>query len=339
MNKWYETCGAQNDIVFSTRIRLARNVSGYRFPNKMSNDDKFSLIQEVSDAVFKSEKKDEFSFVDLERLSKIDAVSLVEKHIISPNFAKEPSGRALILKNDESVSIMINEEDHIRIQVLKSGLEFVNALKEAMEIEKIISEKVKFAYDDQFGYLTECPTNVGTGLRASAMVHLPALERVNALERLFNSVSKLGVEVRGTFGEGSKSNNSMYQISNRITLGMSEDEIVDNINSIILQFISKERDIRNSLDKLQIENISYRSFSVLKYARILSSEELFKLLSDLRFGISMNLIDVPINVVNKLNLLCGTAGILKMIERDSANSIERDVKRANFVRDELKGIL
>lgn len=337
MDKWYFKAGIESDIVFSVRVRLARNLADFPFPNKMSDEQKFDVIQKVSDAILKSEKGKDYKFVDMDKLTQVEAFSLVERHLISVNFAKNTKGRALILKEDESVSIMINEEDHIRIQCLHSGLEFEEASKEAFELEKLLGKTLNYAFDEKFGYLTECPTNLGTGMRASAMLHLPALENIGALDRLFDSVAKLGIAVRGTFGEGSKSKNSMYQISNQVTLGVSESDSVENIRLVIKQLVSKEKEARTGLENINVENRVCRSLAILKYARLLSSEELYRLLSDVRLGISLNMINLPIEKVNKLNLLYGKAGIMSFIENDSADELERDKKRAQMIRMSLDG--
>ena len=335
MDKWYLQHGRDYDVVFSVRIRLARNLSSFPFPNKMTDDQKYDVIQKVSDAIFKSNISEKFKFVDLNRIEEYQLFSLAERHLISIEFAKNPKGRALILSNDESVSIMINEEDHIRIQVINSGLEFEKSFKCAMNVEEILNENLEFAYDNKLGYLTECPTNLGTGMRASAMVHLPALESIGALDKLFNSVSKLGIAIRGTFGEGTKAKSSMYQISNQVTLGISENEIIENINNIISQIVNKEKQARNSFDSKYLEDLCFRALGTLKFARKLSSDELFGLLSKLRLGISNNLIDVPISLINEINLKYASAGVCDIANKQ-LDANERDNYRAQSIRNLLE---
>ncbi len=335
MDKWYLRTGKDSDTVFSVRVRLARNLIGFPFPNKMNDEQKYSVIQKVSDSIFKSDIGKDYHFVDMDKISETECYFLAERHLISPEFAKNTKGRALILKNDESVSIMINEEDHIRIQSISAGLEFERALNSAFEIEKIIGNAVKYAFDKKFGYLTECPTNLGTGLRASAMMHLPALQSIGALEQLFNSIAKLGIAVRGTFGEGSKAKSAMYQISNQITLGVSEKESVDNINTIVSQLVAKEKEARGAFDSLRVEDTVCRSLGILKYARMISSEEFIKLISDVRLGISMGVLDIPYNVINELYLLNGSAGVAFNIG-NNPDAQERDIKRAKNIRESLE---
>ena len=335
MDKWYLKNGKDADTVFSVRIRLARNLSGFPFPNKMSDEQKYSVIQKVSDAVFKSEVGKDYKFIDMDKISETEAIFLAERHLISPEFIKNTKGRALILKNDESVSVMINEEDHIRIQSIAAGLEFETACKNAFEIEKIIGNAVEYAFDKKFGYLTECPTNLGTGMRASAMLHLPALEKIGALERIFNSISKFGVAIRGTFGEGTKAKNSMYQISNQVTLGISEKESIENIENIINQLISKEKEAREAFDRFRVEDTVFRALGTLKYARMISSEEFYKLISDIRLGVSMGILNIPISVINSLNLLNGSAGV-SSLAGGNLDADTRDTKRAQNLRESLK---
>ncbi|MEE1002610.1 MAG: protein arginine kinase [Acutalibacteraceae bacterium] len=338
MDKWYLKNGKDADTVFSVRIRLARNLSGFPFPNKMSDEQKYSVIQKVSDAVFKSEVGKDYKFIDMDKISETEAIFLAERHLISPEFIKNTKGRALILKNDESVSVMINEEDHIRIQSIAAGLEFETACKNAFEIEKIIGNAVEYAFDKKFGYLTECPTNLGTGMRASAMLHLPALEKIGALERIFNSISKFGVAIRGTFGEGTKAKNSMYQISNQVTLGISEKESIENVENIINQLISKEKEAREAFDRFRVEDTVFRALGTLKYARMISSEEFYKLISDIRLGVSMGILNIPISVINSLNLLNGSAGV-SSLAGGNLDADTRDTKRAQNLRESLKNYM
>ena len=338
MDKWYLKNGKDADTVFSVRIRLARNLSGFPFPNKMSDEQKYSVIQKVSDAVFKSEVGKDYKFIDMDKISETEAIFLAERHLISPEFIKNTKGRALILKNDESVSVMINEEDHIRIQSIAAGLEFETACKNAFEIEKIIGNAVEYAFDKKFGYLTECPTNLGTGMRASAMLHLPALEKIGALERIFNSISKFGVAIRGTFGEGTKAKNSMYQISNQVTLGISEKESIENVENIINQLISKEKEAREAFDRFRVEDSVFRALGTLKYARMISSEEFYKLISDVRLGVSMGILNIPISVINSLNLLNGSAGV-SSLAGGNLDADTRDTKRAQNLRESLKNYM
>ena len=334
MSKWYLKEGKNSDLVFSSRIRLARNLKGFPFPNKMTDEQKYSVIQKVSDAIFKSELKDEYKFIDIDKISEIEAYSLVERHHVSPEFVSDTKGRALILKNDESLSIMINEEDHLRIQALYSGLNLKKSLEEALKIEKVISSNNELSFDEQFGYLTACPTNLGTGLRASVMIHLPALEKLGVLDRIFNNISKMGVAIRGIFGEGSKPKSSMYQISNQVTLGISEQKAIEIIDSITNQLIEKEKEAIYAFERSNLEDDVFRALGTLKFARKMSTEEMFKLISDVRLGVSVGIIDIPIPVINEIVLKTGKAGIC-LADNVTLDADIRDSKRANYIRDRL----
>ncbi len=335
MDKWYLKYGFNHDLVLSVRLRIARNLVGFSFPNKMNEEEKFEVIQKISDCIFKSDFASDYTFVDVNRLKEYELFSLAHRHLISPEFAKNPSGRALIMKNDESLSIMINEEDHIRIQSVCSGLNFEDAYNEAVKIEKILEEKLDFAYDNNLGYLTECPSNLGTGIRASAMVHLPALESINALEKVFNNARKTGIAIRGTFGEGSKAKSSMYQISNQVTLGVSEYEIIENVKSVVKYLVEMEEDARNSFEKDYLRDLSCRALGVLKYSYLLSSDEMFDLLSKLRLGVSMKFIEIPITVINDIVFNNSSAAIC-CLKNEELDAKQRDKIRANNIRNLLK---
>lgn len=240
--KWYEKAGQQGGIVVSSRIRLARNLKNYPFPNKASLEQKKEIAQKVKLALEESNSTlaNSFSFISMEELSQIQAVSLVEKHLISPEFASDRKGRYLMLSKDESISIMINEEDHIRIQVLGSGLSLNECYDTANNLDTLLDNALGFAFNNKLGYLTQCPTNLGTGMRASLMLHVPAIEKNRSINRISGNLTKLGMELRGTFGEGSDAKGSLYQLSNQITLGLSEHNAIENLKNIASQLIEQE---------------------------------------------------------------------------------------------------
>ena len=222
MSKWYIEKGDQGDVVLSTRIRLARNLDEFPFPSRLDAAGKNRVNSIVKSTLFENDGKD-FSYIEMKDLTRLQAVSLAERHLISPEFASKKEGSALILSADESVSIMLCEEDHIRLQVMKAGLALEEAYDIADKLDSIIDGKVKYAFDERIGYLTQCPTNLGTAMRASVMLHLPALTRCGQISRLANTVSKLGLTIRGAYGEGSQPKGDIYQISNQITLGITEE--------------------------------------------------------------------------------------------------------------------
>ena len=244
--KWYQRSGTDYDVVLSTRVRLARNLRQYVFPSIMNDEQRHQVNKAVKEAVRNggSALSNRFKYIELDSLKQYELVSLVERHLVSPEFVRNPKGRALLLLDDESVSIMLCEEDHLRIQAMEQGLEFDKVFELADRLDTLLSERLEFAADEKLGYLTACPTNLGTGMRASVMMHLPALEATGALRSVCESIGKLGLTIRGMYGEGSGSSGAIYQVSNQETLGISEKETRDKLNSVIAQIVKLERDAR-----------------------------------------------------------------------------------------------
>ena len=300
MSKWYLGVGEQSDIVVSTRVRLARNIADYPFPAKLNTKSRTELNNLIKEAV---EKDNPFNlrFIEMKTLARFEAASMAERHIISPEFASDADGRALMLSPEEDISIMLNEEDHIRVQVMKSGFALDEAYEIADRIDDSLNEKFDFAFDSRIGYLTQCPTNLGTGMRASVMLHLPALTMSGQIHRLINTVSKLGLTFRGAFGEGTSATGDMYQLSNQITLGISEEYAIKNLKAITLQLCAQERAAREELlQDADTEDRIFRAYGILKWARLLSTKELMENLSLVRFGSVAGKINVPIETVNEL---------------------------------------
>ncbi len=336
MNKWYTSCGNNAEAVISTRIRLARNIAGLPFPSRMNAQQIAQVNQTVKQAIICDEQSAQiYKYIEMDTLPDITVMSMVERHIISPEFAKKRSGKALILSHDESVSIMLCEEDHIRIQVMRSGLALDDAYAEADRIDDILGKKIDYAFNERLGYLTECPTNLGTGLRASLMLHLPALEMAGAVSRLAATVSKIGLTIRGTYGEGSKATASMYQLSNQVTLGISEKAAIENLKSIAAQAISQENSARASMDALALEDSTYRALGTLKYARVLSGNEFMKLISRVRLGVAMDVIkDIHLEKIEELIIDAGAA-TLQANAGQPMDAQERDLLRAKLIRERL----
>lgn len=339
--KWYEKAGNNGDVVCSTRVRLARNLSQYPFPNKAGIDEKNEIEKKIRDALIlgNSVLAEQFNFIPLDNLSEDAAVSLVERHIVSPEFIADTNGKAVLMSTDESVSIMINEEDHLRIQVMHEGLSLKEAAETADKLDTLLSERLNFAFDPEFGYLTQCPTNLGTGMRASVMLHLPALTESGAMPRISANLSKLGLTLRGTYGEGSRIAGAVYQLSNQITLGISESEAVDNLNSISLQMIEQERKAREKLSgNIVIQDKIDRAAGVLKSAKMLSSEEFTELLSYIRFGLSVGLIHgITAEELNSLSVRVQPATITEFSGRN-LDQTQRDILRAELTRKACAGI-
>ena len=334
--KWYEKSGNCGDVVCSTRVRLARNLKQFPFPAKATDPQREAVEQKVRDALLSGNSilSKEFRFVPLENASEEEAVSLVERHIVSPEFISDRRGKAVLISDDESISIMVSEEDHLRIQVLREGFSLKEAAETADRIDTLLSETLDFAYDPEFGYLTQCPTNLGTGMRASVMLHLPALTENGAMPRIASNLSKLGLTLRGTYGEGSKSVGGLYQLSNQITLGLSENEAIENLRSITVQLMEEERKARSQMaqDVAWQDKID-RAAGILKTARVLSSSECMELLSYVRFGISVGILQgVTTEELNGL-MVNVQPGTLMAKAGKPLDQNQRDVLRATKVRE------
>lgn len=329
---WYLEKGKESDAVVSTRIRFARNIDGINFYRKMSNEDEEKVINLAKEISNKNLK--------LYKLSDIDEItkqSLVEKNILSKDILNRRNG-AFLLNEDESVCVMLNEEDHIRIQVVNSGLDFKNTYNKAKEIDEQISNNIKYAFDEKYGYLTTCPTNLGTGLRVSVMLHLPALRMTGRIQKVLDVVNKVNVTVRGVYGEGSSTIGDMYQLSNKVTLGVNEEQIINSINKIVDTIIKKEREARELLRKngIDFEDKISRMYGNLLYAKKMSYEECEKLISGVKLGVDMGIIKgVKLENVNKIRILAKPASLQKYY-KNKMDSSERDIKRAELIKEILK---
>ena len=336
--KWYQQSGAEGDVVISTRVRLARNLSGTPFPAGLTAERKREVAEKVRGALKASGNAGDYDYLEMGNMTARDALSMVERHLVSPEFAQCEEGSALLLKKDESVSIMINEEDHIRLQVMRPGLDLDEAYREADELDTALDQTLHFAFDDRLGYLTQCLTNLGTGMRASIMLHLPALEERGAIQQLAGTVSKLGLTIRGLYGEGSKPEGAIYQLSNQVTLGISERSAIENLKGIANQIIREERAGRELLRRNpRFEDTVWRSLGLLRTARLLSHDEFMALISNLRVGVAMGIIpDVGMDVLSGLISDAQPATIMAAARRDMEPG-ERDAERAKMVRERLAG--
>ena len=320
MNKWYIENGDQGDIVISTRVRLARNLEEYPFPCRLTVKGKEKVCEEIKNAVL-SDDHWGFSFTWMKDFSRSQAISLAERHLVSPEFVSDRAGRGLLLTDDEAISIMLCEEDHIRLQVMMAGLALKEAYSVADKVDNIIGSKLNYAYDDRIGYLTQCPTNLGT-----------AMTRCGQIGKLAATVSKLGLVIRGAYGEGSSPRGDIYQLSNQITLGISEETALDNLQSITLQLVAQERAAAEKLLESPIETDKvYRAMGILRNARVLSGDEFMELASLLRMGISNKTIDFDITKLNELSVKVQPATI-NAVEGKELSPQERDIIRADWVR-------
>lgn len=332
-NKTFEK---MEDVVISSRVRLARNLKKYPFPSHLNSDEKKEVNELVKDAIIdgKSWISKQFDYIDMGALSDIEAVELAEQRLISPEFAGSRNGRGLLLTKDKTISIMLNEEDHIRIQAIKDGLSLTECYSLAENIDKLLDNDLEFAFDDSLGFLTECPTNLGTGLRASVMLHLPALNELKQISKLSNAVSKLGLAIRGSYGEGSEAQCAFYQLSNQVTLGISEQTAVDNLNNIARQIIDQERSARKELIKIPgYEDRIYRSYGIMLKARMLNSGEFMEMASLVRVGSAEGLIDVDLNEISSLIKEVQPATLSSKIKENDAQA--RDRARATMTRERL----
>lgn len=327
-----------SDVVISTRIRFARNMKDYPFPCRLNEEKKRKVASIVKEAVLggHSAISDRFKYIQMSELTQEEAVSLVERHLVSPEFISDRQGRGLLLLDDESVSIMINEEDHIRIQVIRPNMDLDGAYDLADKIDTLFDEQLNFAFDDKLGYLTQCPTNIGTGMRASLMLHLPALRESGAMGKISASLAKLGFVIRGMYGEGTDPKGSVYQLSNQVTLGISEKEAINNLRDIATQIITQERAAREAMAKnISVLDKIFRAYGILQYAKLLSNDECMKLLSDLRFGVEIGVFEnIDFDTINHLMIEVQPATLMKNIGK-KLNPHERDRIRAEVVRSAL----
>ncbi len=341
MVNWLSNDKSEHGIVLSSRIRLARNLEDINFTQKINENDAQIIIEQVKNAVLNNNStiSNDFKFFKIDNIDTLNRKLLVESHLISPALLEKPERSGFLLSKDEKVSIMINEEDHIRMQVLNAGLSLEEGWDLCSKIDDILEENLKYAFDEKFGYITSCPTNVGTGLRASVMVHLPALVYTKYINKVLQAVSQIGLTVRGMYGEGTDVMGNLFQISNQTTLGETEYEIIEKLKNIVLQIIDKEKASRERLlstGRIHIEDKVFRSLGILQNSRIMSSKEAMKLLSDVRMGIDLDIIkSVDINQINKLMIITQPANVENYAETKT-NSYERDVKRAELIRENIK---
>lgn len=337
---WINEDGPINEIILSSRVRLARNVSKMPFPSILGTEDANNIIRHIKEVYQQS--SNDMQFYSMKDTSALKKQVLLENHLISPDLLKKGEGSGVIISNDGTVSIMINEEDHIRIQTIYPGLQIRRAWDEASRIDDILEKSVQYAFDENWGYLTCCPTNVGTGMRASVMVHLPALNITGNINRILQAVVQLGLTIRGLYGEGSDLVGNIFQISNQVTLGRVEEEIVENLAAVTKQIIEKEKEARNLLlsnNRNQIEDKIWRSWGIMKNARLMQSNECMKLLSDIRLGVDMNILPhIPSRLLNEIMIETQPANIQIKYDHE-LNVTSRDIIRAEMVRNKLKNIV
>ena len=337
MSNWYLQSGKESDVVISSRVRLARNIKEFNFPGSLTKEDSKKVLNKIKEIV--PSLGYGLKFIELKDIDDITKISLIEKHLISPDFAmSKKENTAMIINDDENICIMVNEEDHIRLQVFSSGLDIENLMNLAIEIDEKLSELINYAYSEKYGFLTACPTNLGTSARCSVMVHLPALTLTGNISKVLEVVNNFGMNIRGIYGEGTKSQGNMYQIFNNQSLGITEKEIIKNVKAITEKVIEQERLARKYLSKnsLELEDRVYRSFGIISYSKVLSAEECRKFLSDVKLGTDLGIIkELTDFKVNKM-LLYTKPGNLQKYFGKQLSGFERDIKRAEVIKNILK---
>jgi protein arginine kinase len=340
--EWLKGTGPESDIVISSRIRLARNLADFPFISRTTEADRAEIEKTLHTQISALQASGKFPrqtfYFNVGELEEVDRKFLVERQLISPELAESEGARAAVIDPAERFSVMINEEDHLRFQVMHSGLDLGSTWHQINELDDLIEEQVTYAFSNKLGYLTACPTNVGTGLRVSVMLHLPALVITRQIEKVFKSLQKINLAVRGLYGEGSQAMGDFYQISNQITLGMTEEELMKKVADVVPVLIDYERQARDFLVRESHETLHdrvSRAYGILRTAQTISSEETMHLLSSVRMGINLGLIsELEIPTINKLFIHTQPAHLQKLsgLELDKS---DRDIERATYLRRNL----
>jgi protein arginine kinase len=336
--EWLRGTGPESDIVISTRIRLARNLNDFPFPPRASDETKASIETMLRDPVCELKASGPLHYIRVDSLPNLDRQFLVERQMISREQSEGSGPRGVALSTGEMTSVMINEEDHVRIQSLRSGMDVDACWNDANNLDDELQQKASFAFSNEFGFLTACPTNVGTGMRVSVMVHLPALVLTKEIQKVFQAMQRMGLAVRGLYGEGSQAMGDFYQISNQITLGKSEAQILGNVKRMLPDILNYERRAREAIvkdNRSQLHDKVSRSYGILQSARTITSEETMHLLSSVRLGVALGLIaDVKIPDLNVLFIQTQPAHLQKL-QHASLESKDRNAARAAFLREHL----
>ena len=318
------------DVVLTTRIRLARNVKGYRFTNNMIDKQKRELLDYI-----KSKLQENHKVLELNNMDDVTKKSLVETHVISKELLQN-NNTAIVVDKENNVTTMINEEDHFRIQALEKAFSIDKAYENIKKVDEDFASKIDYAYNDDYGYITACPTCLGTGMRVSVMLHLPALEKIGALERIFNAISGLGISVRGIYGENTNGEGSIFQISNQKTLGIDESQIIEQVKQVTKYIVKQERKAREILKtKIEIKDEIMRSYGIAKNALLISKREAMQILSNIRLGINMELIsDISLEKIESLIENVGINTLRKNL-RENFPREEENIKRAEYIKNNI----
>lgn len=335
MRKWFEKKGSDTDVVVSSRVRLARNVRDLPFPGRMNAQAAESLLDRVENGLSAAGTL-HFSRQDFHRMDETHRGALMERHLVSRELENGKLPRGVFLSEDEGASIMVGEEDHLRIQIIGSGLCLRDCLEDAKRLDSLLDETLGFAFDEKLGYLTACPTNLGCGLRISVMLHLPAMTESGGIREVIRAADKVGLTVRGMYGEGTKALGSLYQISNALSLGFTEQELLERLENAVRSIIDSERKLRQRLSRentAYLENRVYRALALLRSARMISSEEALSLLSDARLGAGV-VQGVDTDVIDRLLWEIGPCNV-SLHDGTALTAERRDMVRADIVRSAM----
>lgn len=318
------------DIVMTTRIRLARNIKGHKYPNNMIDKEKQKILEYIKDRL-----QDKYTILELNNMDNVTKKSLVERHIISKELLQS-NNTALIMDEKNNITTMVNEEDHLRIQAFEENFNVDEAYKKIVEMDSEISKNVDYSYSKEYGYLTACPTCLGTGMRVSVMMHLPSLEKIGALEKIFNEISHLGISIRGIYGENTSGEGAIYQISNQRTLGIKEEDIIEQVKQVTNYIVKQERKAREILkNRIEIKNEIMRSYGIAKYAITMTQKEAMRILSNIRMGINMQWIEGL--RLSKIDQIIENIGIntLRKNLKENFSKEEVDLKRADYIKNNI----
>jgi Arginine kinase len=339
-SEWLKGIGPNSDIVISSRVRLARNMENIPFPGRAKKEESAEVLKLVKQAVSEIDVLKGSMFLEMEQLDNVDKQFLIERHLMSNEHAAKPDSKALVVSTDEVISIMVNEEDHLRMQAIRSGFDVDRTWETLDKLDDELASKLNFAFLPDWGYLTACPTNTGTAMRGSVMLHLPALVMTKQINKVLAAISKLSFTTRGLYGEGTQASGNFFQISNQVSLGHSETEILDNLKGLIRQVIEQEEQSRQALllqSRSVLEDRIWRAHGTLKSAFIISSQETIELLSMVRLGSDLGILkDIDRGFINELFITTQPAHLQKM-EGKKLSTAERDARRAKLIRSKLGG--
>jgi protein arginine kinase len=339
MNNWEKYASRDEEIVLSSRIRIARNIKDKAFPHRLTEEESRKVVQSIENAFYTSTHiKSSYHLVHLWELDDNTCFKYLERHLISPKLINNKNIGSFILGEDETVSIMINEEDHIRLQAITGGFNLKEPYDTANKLDNLLEENISYAFDEKLGYITACPTNLGTGLRASVMIHLPALTMNDEMNGILKALTQVGMTIRGLYGEGSKAQGNIYQISNQVTLGITEEDILNNLQTVVNQIVNQEYKTREQFLKNyrhELEDKIYRSLGILEKVVILNLKECLDLLSNVRMGVEMGIIkNVTKTDLNLLLVESQPAALQKAADKRLSER-EGDLLRAKLIRETL----